>query len=103
MRKVHLQKLHGDFEKLHMLESENISEYFARVLAIYNQIKRYGEKMKETRMVEKILCSLQKKFQYVMVVIEESPNMDFLTIKRLMGKLQSREEKVNEIQEDVGV
>ena len=103
MRKVHLQKLHGDFEKLHMLESENISEYFARVLAIYNQIKKYGEKMKETRMVEKILCSLQKKFQYVMVVIEESPNMDFLTIKRLMGKLQSREEKVNEIQEDVGV
>ena len=34
MRKVHLHKLHGDFEKLYMLESENISEYFTRVLAI---------------------------------------------------------------------
>jgi len=72
VRKVCLQKLCGDFEKLHMLESENISEYFARVLTIYNQIKRYGEKMEETRVVEKILRSLQKNFHYVMVVIEES-------------------------------
>jgi hypothetical protein len=31
-----------------MLESENISKYFARVLTIYNQIKRYEEKMEET-------------------------------------------------------
>jgi len=38
-----------------MLESENISDYVARVFAIYNQIKRYGEKMKETHVVEKII------------------------------------------------
>jgi hypothetical protein len=31
-----------------MLESENISKYFARILAILNQMKRYGEKMEET-------------------------------------------------------
>ena len=42
MRKVHLQKLCGDFEKLHMLESKNTSIYFARVVAIHNQMKRYG-------------------------------------------------------------
>jgi hypothetical protein len=43
-----------------MLESESISDYFAKVLVIYNKIKRYMEKMKETCVVEKILCSLQK-------------------------------------------
>jgi len=53
VRKVCLQKLCGDFEKLHMLESKNISEYFARVLAIYNQMKRYREKMEETRVVKR--------------------------------------------------
>jgi uncharacterized protein (DUF2164 family) len=88
MRKVRLQKLHGDFEKLHILESENISEYFTRVLVIYNQIKRYGERMEETRMVKKILRSLQKKFYYMVVAIEESQNMDFFSIQGLMGKLQ---------------
>jgi hypothetical protein len=31
-----------------MLESENISEYFTKILAIYNQIKRYEEKMEDT-------------------------------------------------------
>jgi hypothetical protein len=61
MRKVCLQKLRGDFEKLHMLESKNISEYFARVLAIYNQMKRYEEKMDEKRVAKNIQCSLQKK------------------------------------------
>jgi len=63
-----------------MLESKNISKYFTRVLAIYNQIKRYGEKMRETRVVEMILRSLQKKFYYMVVAIEESQNMDVLLI-----------------------
>ena len=71
-----------------MLESKNISKYFVRVLAIYNQIKRYGEKMRETYVVEKILRSLQKKFHYMVVPIEESQNMDVLLIQSLMGKLQ---------------
>jgi hypothetical protein len=85
-----------------MLESENISEYFTRVLVIYNQIKRYGEKMEEISVVEKILRLLQKKFHYVVVAIEDSQNRDFLLIKVLMEKLHTHEERVNEIQEDVG-
>jgi hypothetical protein len=85
-----------------MLESENISEYFTRILTIYNQIKRYEEKMEKTHVVEKIICSLQKKFHYVVVVIEESQNIDVLLIQSLMGKLQACEKIVNEIQEDVG-
>jgi hypothetical protein len=65
VKNVRLQKQRGDFEKLHMLELENILEYFARVLAIYNQMNRYRERMEETRVIEKILRSLQKKFHYV--------------------------------------
>jgi len=55
-----------------VLELNNISEYFTRVLAIYNQIKRYEEKMKEIRVLEKILRSLQKKFYYMVVAIKKS-------------------------------
>jgi hypothetical protein len=80
-----------------MLESNNILKYFVRVLTIYNQIKRYGEKMREICVVEKILRSLQKKFHYIVVAIEESQNIDVLLIQSLMGKLQVHEEKVNKI------
>jgi hypothetical protein len=55
-----------------MHELKNISKYFARVLPIYNQMKRYEEKMEETRVVKNIIRSLQKKFYYVVVVIKES-------------------------------
>jgi hypothetical protein len=53
-----------------MLESKNISSYFIIVLAIYNQMNIYEEKIKETHVVEKILCSLKKKFHYVVVTIK---------------------------------
>ena len=80
-----------------MLESKNISECFAKVLTIYNQMKRYDEKMEETHMVEKIIRSLQKKLYYMVVAIEESQNINVLSIQSLMKKLQAHEKKVNEI------
>jgi len=36
--------------------------------------------MEKTRVVEHILRSLQKKFHYMVVVIEKSQNMDILSI-----------------------
>jgi len=45
--------------------------------------------MKETRMVEKILHSLQKKFHYVVIVIEQSHNMIFFDKLRSHGKTTS--------------
>jgi hypothetical protein len=44
-----------------MHASENFSEYFARLLVICNQMKRYREKIKETRLVEKTYVCCKKK------------------------------------------
>ncbi|KAK6124791.1 hypothetical protein DH2020_041464 [Rehmannia glutinosa] len=104
MKKVRLlellKSLRGDFEALKMNESEAILDYCSRVKAVVNQLKRYGDKIEDVRVVEKILRSLTPKFDYIVCVIEETKDQDSISIEEFEGSLQAHEEKIKRRQEE---
>jgi len=83
-----------------MKESKSISNYCSRVKANTNQIKRYGDKIKDVCVGEKIICSLTAKFEYVVCVIEESKDTDSMTFEQLKGSLPTHEVKIKRRQDE---
>ncbi|XP_012852387.1 PREDICTED: uncharacterized protein LOC105971998 [Erythranthe guttata] len=93
VKKVQIQSLRGEFKSLKMKYSEDVSDYVSRVVSIVNQLERNGETiLEERRVVEKI--SIDPKFDYIVVGIEESNDVESLKVNEILGKLQVHEEKI---------
>lgn len=88
-----LQALRRDFETLEMKPGEIVIDYFSRVMSVANKMRNYGEDMQDVKVVEKILRSLTEKFNYIVCSIEESKNIDQLSIDELESSLIVHEQK----------
>ncbi|XP_034690523.1 uncharacterized protein LOC117918108 [Vitis riparia] len=95
VKRAQLQALRKEFEILQMKEGEKVDEYFARVLTIANKMKAHEEIMGQNVIVEKILRSMTSKFDYVVCSIEESNNVDTMTIDELQSSLLVHEQRMN--------
>lgn len=100
MKKVRLQTLQRQLENLQMDDNESATTFTSRVLAVTNQMKLCGEECKEQMKVEKILRSLTLKFEHLVVTLEETQDLSKLTVDEVSNKLQAREERMNEQQDE---
>ena len=90
-----LQALRRSFENLQMKESESVDHFSANVLNIVNQIRLNGEDLSNQKAIEKVLRSLPRKFDTVVVMIEETKDLSLLSLDDLFGSLIAHESRIN--------
>ena len=100
VKKLRLQVLRAEFEKLQQGTSETISDYFSKIISIVHQMRRNGEQVNDQRVIEKILRSLDPKFDFIVVAIEESKDLEKISLEEFMGSLQVHEQKITKRGED---
>jgi len=76
-----------------MKNSEDVSSYITYVQTVANQLKRNGEILTDARVMEKIIWSLTDDFENVVCTIEESRNLEEMTIDDLTGSLEAHEQR----------
>ena len=70
-----------------MSEDEFVAEYNERVLEIANKSFNLGEKIPESKIVQKVLRSLPGKFDMKVTTIEETRDITKLKLDELFGSL----------------
>jgi len=76
-----LQAFHKDFEILHMKDGKTVSFL--------------GEMMNDVTVIEKIMRSMISKFDYVVCSIEESKDLDTMSINELQSSLLVHEQRIH--------
>lgn len=60
-----------------------MNKYFTRTFIIANKMRIHGEKLGDIDVIEKILRLMNLKFDYIVYSIEESHDLDSLSIDEL--------------------
>lgn len=81
--------------RLYRKDNESITNYYDRAIGVANRMWIHGEVIEDTIIVLKILHSMAPKYNYVVCSIEESKNIDSLSLEELQSSLVVHEQKVN--------
>ena len=91
-----MQNLRRKIETMKMEEKEGVGEYLGRMQVLTNQLNTCGEPVKEHYVVEKVLRTLHPRFDHIVVAIEESKDLESLTLEELQYSLEAHELRINE-------
>ena len=86
-----LQMLTTRFEEVRMSDDESFDSFYGKLNEIVIAKLNLGEKVKDAKMVRKILRSLPESFQAKVTAIEESKDLNEIKIQELIGSLQTYE------------
>ncbi|GAA0166827.1 hypothetical protein LIER_21893 [Lithospermum erythrorhizon] len=98
VKKTNCNALRRKFELLEMKKTKTIDQYVAKVTQVANKLRSNGEEMSDSVIVSKIMRTLTEQFNYVCVSIEESTNMEEVSVDELQSTLAMHEQKFKRFQ-----
>ncbi|XP_021828372.1 uncharacterized protein LOC110768821 [Prunus avium] len=93
VRSVKLQNLIREFEYMRMHEGESLTAYLTRLNDLINQIKTFGEVLSNERLVQKVLISLNKMYDPICLVIENTKSLETIELQEIIAILKSQEQR----------
>ena len=78
-----------------MKDTESVDSFYTRVVGMINQLKYHGEKIEDSRAVEKVFRSLPPRFKSLVVNLEENKDMSVFTIDEFQDSLINHEHIIN--------
>ncbi|KAK2355926.1 putative mitochondrial protein [Trifolium repens] len=91
VKQVKLQSYRKSYEMMQMEDDQKVSDYFSKLLAIVHQMQTCGENITDKMVVEKVLRSLNQKFDFIVVAIQESHDISDMKIEALQSSLEAHE------------
>nr|KYP42595.1 hypothetical protein KK1_036003 [Cajanus cajan] len=79
-----------------MESNKIVAEYITHVQTMVNTMKGLGENLVELQVIEKVLHTLPTKFDHIVVAIEETKNLENLSLEELQGSSESHEYRLIE-------
>ncbi|EOX94119.1 Uncharacterized protein TCM_003333 [Theobroma cacao] len=76
------------FRALSFIQSAVFEDIFNQILKLTNQIKLFGEELKEVRVAEKILNSVPGKFEPIIASLLQSKDLSDISITEIVSALQ---------------
>ena len=84
VRTITLQTLKRVFHNLKMIESKKIYEYCKRFMNICIEIRNHSDTISNKQVTEKILISVNEKYQYIVSITGETKDLSKLFMKDLV-------------------
>ncbi|KAG6530437.1 hypothetical protein ZIOFF_012676 [Zingiber officinale] len=93
-QKSKLQSLRRLYDRCEMSSTETVEHYFSRLTDLVNKMRLYGDKIGDDAVVEKILRTIPLKYDHVVSSIQESHDIELLTIAELKGMIESHIDRI---------
>ena len=88
VRAVKLQAIRAEFEYMKISDKEDLDDYLSKFFDMINNLKSLGEDVTETRIVQKLLMSLSRRYKSIVSVIEETRDIEVLRTEEVVASVK---------------